>query len=997
MHRTTIGLLAWGAAAVCGLAGMPPARADEPDRLVLADFEDVGTWRARPVSGVPPEGWFSGNMFLASSQREHGRGRYCGELRFVFAADRGPGEITLEREKASRTSAFIRAVEFEANAKNLPVALAFDIEDSAKRVFRSRPVALSGDAWKTYHLDLNAETVPGFADLRPPAVVRKLRLTAGAGTAGSVYLDDLRVLGRVSKAHKLTVLPVYQGLATTPGQAVEPAYVIRNAAPQPLEATVRLAAGAYGGDAAAEATQRVTLPAGGEATVRFNLGRLPVGSYHATVGVEAGECRANYLDFLAVFTPNNARVNHAPMWFGAQDFNTWQGEEETALHAEWMSALGIDLERVGMIGAWIEPTRGHYECPDLGRMLDLVGKAGRDAVLLYSDAVPAWTQRRPVWRQPPDDYAAFAEHAAHVGRFAAAHPAVKYLEFWNEPDVEFFNGTLADYSAMLTTFAGPFKENAPGVKLTNGGLTVKHPAGKKGFAEAVIKLGANFDLAAFHSHGTYSDYAERHETVTRWLREAGVSRPIGNTEAGARSGYDGAGALAQAVALVQKIACAKSLAASKFYVWFTLQDYWDMDTNADDSLGLVTSDNRPKPALVAYNELIRRLANTTPLPDPALGADLSALAFRKEDGRMVYVCWPRQGAPAARAFVAARGDYDQLDLFGRPLGVVNGGATALLNVSRLPVYLESRQLDDPLKAAPADSAPFDVPESISALAGGGAGVPLRLHNAGAEAETFTATLRDERGTVLGSRAETLAPGRTTEARLDFAAPATRNYESRAVTMTLHSSRAAARDTVLPIAVHFPYPVAKAADGNNPAAIELARAEDVHELAYDPFRPAWKGPQELSLHATLSHDGAHLFFHADVTDARHVQTHPPEQMWQGDSVQVAFALPGGGKPTELLFGLGEAGPSAVCLASPDATQVGRWQIPLEIKRQGTTTSYRAQLPLEKLGMAYRGTPVPFRFALVLNNDDGQGRVRVMQWFGGIAQRKNPDEYGFGILQ
>ena len=56
-----------------------------------------------------------------------------------------------------------------------------------------------------------------------------------------------------------------------------------------------------------------------------------------------------------------------------------------------------------------------------------------------------------------------------------------------------------------------------------------------------------------------------------------------------------------------------------------------------------------------------------------------------------------------------------------------------------------------------------------------------------------------------------------------------------------------------------------------------------------------------------------------------------------------------------------------------------------------------MPLADLGLSFAGKPVPFRLAFVLNNNDGQGRVRFMQWFAGMAYHKNPDEFGFAVLE
>ena len=692
------------------------AAADTSDRYIIGDFEDVGTWRARSVRGTPPEAWFSGNMVLGASTNEHCNGDYVGELKFMFEKS-GPdaNEITLERVKMSRTSSFIEAIEFKANAKGHEVALAFDLVDSTNRTFRTAKVPVSGEGWRSMRLEINERTVPEFAEIRMPVVVRYIRLISDRPETGRIYLDDLTLVGRVGDADKITIFPRYTGLAHEPDRPVELTYRLRSAAAAELRGALSLEVRDYAGGPARTVEQSFMLPPAGDANITVDLGEMPQGSYSVRLKAVSGKFAADYLDFFAVFTPNGSRVNRSPMWFGIQDQFDWQGDAERALHIGWARDLGIDMTRFGGNGYWIEPVRGRFDTPDWVRIVKLFEAADIDVAVCYS-GTPEWTRDDPAdWKGPPADYAAFAEHAGNVGQLLAGLPAVKYLELWNEPDLEFFSGTTEDYLKMFATFGEAFRETAPDIKLLTGGMTIKHPAEKKGFSKAVIQRPDLYDIAAFHSHGTADDYAVRHKMVEDWLAETGEVRPLANTEAGSRSGYDVPGALSQAITLVQKITYAKSRANSVFYSWFTLQDYWDMDAFSDDSLGLVTSDNRPKPSFVAYNELIRRLANTEPAGTVELHPDLLTYVFRKiEDGRLVYVCWPKAGRSSARFWARAEGDYVASDIFGRTQSLATSREPTLVTVSRLPVYLESGRGADELRPVPAGDTFFDLPESVIA-------------------------------------------------------------------------------------------------------------------------------------------------------------------------------------------------------------------------------------------------------------------------------------------
>ena len=999
-HRSAIVL------AVLCLASPLLAQTDAPGRLIVEDFEDVSTWRARSVRGVAADAWFAGNQYLASSQLDSRHGSYVGELKYRFAdTPHGGAEIILEKERVSRFSAFLQAIEFDVNPKGHDLELSFDLEDANRRAFRTTGVSLQGDGWRMLRLDINAKTVPDFNELTFPAIIRKIRLTSKAGGTGSIFIDDLALVGRVSRAQSLGVVPATCGLYTLPGTPTSLSYRVRNATAAPVSGILAVELHDILGGPALVRSAPFTATAYGDALVTLDEGVLPAGSYVARVDATAAGLAATCVDFAAVFIPNGHRINRASMWFGIQDFNTWQGETETRLHREWLRLLGADLVRIGIDGQTLQPNRGGPACPtDLARMFDDLATDKIDAFVLYSDAFPLWTKPQPAWKGPATDLPAVAEHAAALGAALAAHPNVKYLEFWNEPDLEFFKGTLDQYLGLLETFTPALKGANPGIKVVSAGVTVQHPAEKKGFSRGLLQRPDLFDVAGFHSHGSVADYTMRQDMVQTWMNEKGhAARPVANTEAGSRSAYDAPGALQQAATLVQKIGYAKSRPNSEFYTWFTLQDFWDMDSWADDSMGLVTCDNRPKPSFLAYNELIRRLANTRPIGDVALHPDLTAYAFEDlTDGTLTYLCWPRPGKSAARLWVTAKGDYTRFDMFGREQVMPTSAGPALVNVDRFPIYLKSSRTGDLLAPSSPTESFFEAPEFVSAASTGSTNLPLVIRNRGQAAARLSASVRNASGEEIGRAAKLLGSGVESVLDVPLQLAADTRFRDDNVTLIIACNGDSDRQVTLPLAVHHPYPVARVDDPLAVAAaptIRLDRAEDVYELAYDPFRAKWAGPDDLALSARLAHDGSSLLLDFDVTDSRHVQNQSPAQMWTQDSLQLAFQNSQGAL-TEISLGLSNAGPAVWCHESDNAKRKGLWSVPVTVNREGNHTRYSARLPLDYIGLtapAKDEPAVPFRFAIVVNNDNGQGRVRVMEWFGGVARRKNPDEFGFGLLR
>ena len=69
---------------------------------------------------------------------------------------------------------------------------------------------------------------------------------------------------------------------------------------------------------------------------------------------------------------------------------------------------------------------------------------------------------------------------------------------------------------------------------------------------------------------------------------------------------------------------------------------------------------------------------------------------------------------------------------------------------------------------------------------------------------------------------------------------------------------------------------------------------------------------------------------------------------------------------------------------------------KVTRAGNTTSYEVLLPFEMLGFKYE-PGLNLRAAFLANENDGGGRVRVMQWFDGITTGGDVTKFGFIILE
>lgn len=963
---------AWTIAALCGLTVSLGAA----ERLVVEDFSDVGTWRTNGIRNVAPGKWFGADLCLSGvpdSSRDDG---YAGKLLFDFADAAKSGQLDFIRAKAAQPEVFADGVEFDINPRGVSGKLWFTLEDSARKRFGTVPAEFSGEGWRRCRSGLG----DAAAKYTGPFKLHMVHFE-GKGVSGSNYVlvDDIAMTGDVSRRRTVSIRPVVASLATEPGKPGKAAYRFRSASANPVAGTVnyRLFDGA--GKERFKQSYPLALKPFGVAVLEVGLPPLEIGSYNASLEFESGKIKSDYTDWIAVFHPNHGRKNSRPMWFGIQDTSIWNGEAENALHYEWMKLAGFDIERLGITGNRLDNGEvTNFEGFD--KYLAANRDAGMIACVSYTEGVPAYTLEKPQWRTMPTRLDAFRTHMDKVFGHLKGYPNAQYLEFWNEPDIGFMVGTLDQYLDALKVVRASQQANAPELKITTGGVTVIHPKEKKDFSRDMYLKGKGlYDIACFHAHGSLMNYVERQELLEKWLDSGKIDLPVCNTETGDRSGYTVETIRRHAETLVRKIVYAKSR-NTEFYIWFTLQDYWDMDFEADDSFGLVTSDNRPKPAFIVYNELIRQLGDTGRgqlLPET--GA-LEVYRFVNEKTkREVLALWPKTGGARQLLAIEGSGEVQAADLFGKPIPVEVSRGYAAIPVEG-PMYVSYPAGAFRLAAAVAAQKGM-----TGASANGAATLLLEVRN------PFPAAAKV---TVGGAAPVTLAAGESRAIPVAVTVPAGQSNGAYSLERSVRIE--AGKETLslsVPLTVNVGYPVVA---GDKPAArIVLDTLDRVHELSFDPAIPRWAGPKDLSCEFAMTREGGDLKLAIRVTDDRHVMNSSAADGWKDDGIQIGFQS-AEGRFTELTLS-GKDGKCAVYAhISPDPALRGEWKVPARLTRQGDVTVYDVTLPLAKLGISPEPGTV-FRFAFLVNENDGQGRVRWIEWMGGIGRSKNPDEFGWGVMR
>ncbi len=968
---------------IAGPAEMKRVPPEKQGRLMLDDFSDYSSWMGWPLKGVRP-----GHNILPyqlgfgagpdASRNDGGSGMI--DYEFV----QPDGLMVFEKNAVYKNPFAAEAIEFDANPQGYECEVYFELMDrSDKAMFKTQPVKLSGNEWKRYRLELNEKTVANFDSLAFPVAIRRLCFAGGKPGKGRVLLDDLCFIADLSGGTGLiTVHSEYDGLAHGLNKPVRQEYRIRNNWNRPVNNTVSIEVFDIADRKIFTEKKTLTVGAFDLGRVSFDVGSFKnKGAYRTEVTVSNALSRQNFTGWFGVFEPNNRRINNKPMWFGVEDQGLRNFRYEEELHVGWMKMLGIDIIRGNAIGVQLEMvpfTNFGYE--QYQRMYQPHFDAGIDLVFSYAGDVPGWTGK-PVFASNEE---VFGKHMLKVAEFMGRNPRIRYFEWLNEPNLGYFRERSTDeYLASQRLFYPIFKKHAPNVKVATGGVVINHARANKEFAERMFKENQDFyDVVCYHGHEGYNAHVKSLETLDRWLAEGKVKKPFGNSEAGARSYYSHPDMFRlQAAELIKKITYTKSR-NSEFYIWFMLHDYGDKYINADDSFGLVTVDNQPKPSFLAYNELIRQLADTDPAASAVLDKRVTNYRFVRENEE-IFVCWTSAGEFS----FAVRCDQPvvRTDMFGNETVIRPSGGIAFVNSSSLPFYLKAPKgalsaVDSPLRAV---GAPVFVPGEKGT-------VELELVNPYKEA--FSYVLSAEGVEHKGN----LRSGSVFRIKLPVVIPADAPFGNHPLRCRLkltgnNGTEFLNGDISLDCFVALPV------DERRGATIILDRADQVREMMFDPNSPRWSGPEDLSAEIRLGRRGTTLIFDAVITDDDYSIPREGPHVWINDCIQVGIANQAG---EHYEFTASDSKNGAIIWSHIHPGESGgmigaEWDVPVTIKREGHKTLYHFEIPAARLGM--KGVPgETFRIAYLVNDNDKGRHMRFMEWNSGIQPSKNTSLFGWAKI-
>ncbi|MBQ9776200.1 MAG: hypothetical protein IJW17_09230 [Lentisphaeria bacterium] len=970
-------------------------------RIMLDDFSDISTWAivGRGVNNdptlpsLPPDGKGFGSV--PEPLRDDG---FSGEVTFSFVKT---GEMLFRKQSVFRRFFNAGAICFSAANNGYAATVNFDLIDANKKVFSHVcEVPLNSAQYKDYRVEISPDTVPGFDRIKFPVAIHQLRVL-GPATNGkqTIRIDDLafEVDSREYPGEMLKISPCYKNLLTAPGETIRTDYFIRSGLPHPATVKLNWRADNINGILHGEGKEEVTLAANSVQKCSFRVPASTVPQALAcTVQAETGKFRTAYSGWIGVSTPNNGRINQRPMYFGAEDHGELNYRTEYKLHAQWYHELGIDMIRCDIYGAGFQPEADvslqeffrAKHCPYLENDI-LIN-------VCFTGYFPRWTYSEEELKDPlyyakmPKDENKIRSVIKTFAEFMKEDKHYRFMEIYNEPEFA-FKDTTAEFMRGLKVISETMRETAPDVKLLSSGSVPcdwKEPAG---FSEALYATTGPkyYDYAAFHAHGSLGSYQRAQRDMCNLLKKSGREVLFVQTESGERSnGNDPQLCMKQADTLVQKITYAKAT-GTVYYNWFTLCDYGDR--LGDDSFGLITTGNQPKPAFLAYLELIRQLANTNPAGEWSPDDRLQGYRFQTETEDIV-VLWPKIANQTFSCSLRTDEPIVCVDIFGKKTKLVPVNGLVFLTTEPHPFYLRSPR--GALKHQPASlkqtGRKVFLPGERTHLNTTFVNRFLKPVDIRYNGKIVATALPVGQSVTLSQTVQipgSAAPGKYADtAELEFIFP----------------QDGLSMRTFCNLEYAVAHPIARKGQKTKP--IHLNRQQDVQELVFLPELPVWQGPQDCSAILHFSYEGNFLIVKAEVTDNSFAAPNGWDGIWVNDSLQLGISDITGKRNLEfVLSGETPSGNESWKFAAPEGCPARRHcPTGFQFKRRGNRQYYSAKIPLAELKTIIKPGAV-LRMAVAVTDNDilpqyPKGcRLRVLKWFDGVCGDKEPSKYGYLIFQ
>ncbi len=535
---------------------------------------------------------------------------------------------------------------------------------------------------------------------------------------------------------------------------------------------------------------------------------------------------------------------------------------------------------------------------------------------------------------------------------------IRFIEVWNEPDLlHFANFSAAEYAGLLERVFKAARESAPEVRVMTGGfasMTVPEKASAEAnFVRKCIELGkGRYDLFNIHIHGPFLSYVDDIARMEKARRELGDDTPWYSGET-AISSSGGVTEDKQAAVLVQKLIYAWSRNAVGFN-WYNLVEKKQFpEGHKERHFGLLTPEFQPKSAYAAYRALTANFQNAEFDKTLYGRADTDLFLFRSRKQNHLLAGWTRAAEVRLVLLNTTARAIERYDLWGNcdELPVAGHSAGWILGP-------EPQTLSFPAEAEPTVAGVFPVfsgplillPERKTRIVFGTLSNPEK-HK------------RRYRVAIAGEPALKCAPGE----RIVEVPPLGSAEVAFELTLAAGTPASRLRFQVTPeggtlcevsVAIKAAYPVP---EGKFNAVADFVLTGQERYTGLVPPHPGnehlfYSGPEDLSAEIRLARDSKNLLIQVKVKDDRHVTVPDRKTFWEGDSLQVALALPGRNSPRQI--GLASGG------MITDESVTGTVRRNEERKE----TLYELAVPLRSADPGGNG----FRLNILVNDNDGECR-------------------------
>ena len=715
----------------------------------------------------------------------------------------------------------------------------------------------------------------------------------------------------------------------------------------------------------------------------------------------------------AYLDPSGPTPGHAPGFlFGTNSHISRWSRTDQEREIEAAGLCGAKVVRDGVEWGGIQPARGEWNFKSMDYLVNHLAEQGIEMQSLFAFtakwAAPIEKQNSKNWLdwsrcQPNLD--AWREYCRTMaGRYRGR---IRYWEVWNEPDLSGFNGmTLSEYVELQKASFEEVKKVAPEACVMTGGFATMsdHPGRKDPnfHRNHLIQAKGFFDVHAYHEHGSFLQYAQlvderfmpmRKETATTvpWYANETAIASMGGSEKN------------QAVTLFKKLIFSWARGAIG-YSWYDMRDDGFDPHDAECSYGMMTNDFFPKPVYSVFNTIAGVYRNAQFVKQLDSGANRWIFQFKDPKGVLISA-WD-ESAFSSTLTLAVKTDaksVDAVDLMGnvKPQPVIEG--MTMLEVNQMPYTLRLNNAS----TANIIGTLISVDSGAVAISGKPFAVTLKLLNPLAEDKDYKITLKtlpDGFTVAKPEAAVRVKAGSEEQASLNFKVndsfkPAFGSVARLEVGYELSGTP---WNGTLVIPVNPSISIPSGSFERKPDFELKDRTQVVSLTAADPSMShrIWKGPEDLSAKIWLANAKGSLKMKVDVTDDIHSQPFKGFEIWKADSIQFAFQLPGQNGYWEIgLARLDNGSPEVFVFQAPagfDPAKIAS-AMKLVTSRSGTETVYELDIPNNAIGFTPAIFKGGFRFNLLVNDSDGEGRDGWIHIAPGIGENKNPDKFPFVVFE